>query len=443
MALGNGKLTIKNKNIHPLLPGSILESQLRYQDTMSIPRVALILDIDNTFRMQDGSLEPISRYLAASLYSSHIPLIFSTGLPFLLDRSVYNPVFLSVWERIQSGDLPYASAVYSDVGTSRFILHQDMSGKKKYKPDNLYKNHLVSLGFNRHAIVKHLQILSSQSFFQKYQFHFQDPSGESKFLLGQNSPSEPFKVSAYFFARNPKDSLILRDKIRSLFPNLLVSTGLEINYQSLHPHATPQKYWLDILPLDKHQALYDLRRLLNLSIVIAAGDSPNDETLLIQDEDLRGQPDLLSSALDLSIIVGGAQNFLLQAAKDHLSPIPSLSRITPEFYSIRLPDGRQKFYYLESGNRLGPHSIEYALRIFFEHIINCNHPCSSGSLVSRQITSIKKFYKTAKIYLDYSHFISQSSSVPKQAAAKRLMGQITNPEEIQSSLKKSLKFLYS
>ncbi len=342
--------------------GSEFERMMIAQDQLNIPRTALFFDIDKTFRMKGDVLNDVSRKLAVTAWEANIPIVAVTGVPFHIDRTAeFNPVFNSVEERIAKGDLPYFPVIYTDAGTRRWILNIDQAtGKRHYLEDKVYKQKLIDQGFERTEIVSQLNTLINVSEdFKKVNFRFQRPEDEQTFLNGQETP-EPFKVSGYFNTASSDQALKMQNLLQQMYPNLRVAVGIDMN------DSSNTTYWADILPIDKHEALYELRQFFGIKIAIRAGDSPNDKSMLIEDVNLKDRPDLLKGAVDIAILVGGAENSVKEEIENAIDISNKGKRKTGSYEITTLEDERKKLFYRETAHskRLGPESIVRGLQIF-------------------------------------------------------------------------------
>jgi hydroxymethylpyrimidine pyrophosphatase-like HAD family hydrolase len=305
-----------------------IEKIIAKQDRIGLPRTIIHTDIDNTFIIADGTRRHTSFVLFETLQKHNIPIHAITGAS-----------FSSVLERIKKGELPYSQIISSKVGTERYILIKQY-GNKKYIRDVSWDEKMRQTGYDRKTVVLKLQKLIEKPPSEIIGFTFQNPSEEEEFLKS-GITEQPFKTSCYFFSSDPNEAAI---KIREEFPDCRVVICEEINHNRQIKPGEPKKWCLDILPITKSDAVNSVSDQYQTEINIIAGDSGNDKEMILGEG-------------DISIVVGGAKQELVDALKNALgfTPLKSFTR--------RYESGNQRFFLERSEKRKGPESIVYALRV--------------------------------------------------------------------------------
>jgi hydroxymethylpyrimidine pyrophosphatase-like HAD family hydrolase len=290
-----------------------IEKMMAEQDKMGLPRTMIHTDIDNTFKMADRTRIDTSFALFETLRKHHIPIHAITGAG-----------FSSVLERIEKGELPYFSVISSKVGTERYIL-TEKDGKKEYIRDVSWDEKMRQTGYDRKTVVLKLKNLIEKPPIKITGFTFQNPSEEEEFLKS-GITEQPFKTSCYFFSSDPKKAAI---EIRKKFPDCRVVICEEINHNRQIKPGEPKKWCLDILPITKSDAVNSVSDQYQTEINIIAGDSGNDKEMILSEG-------------DISIVVGGAKQELVDALKNALdfTPLKSFTR--------RYESGKQRFFWKEA-----------------------------------------------------------------------------------------------
>jgi len=147
-----------------------IEKMIAEQDRIGLPRTMIHTDIDNTFKMADGTRRHTSFALFETLQKHNIPIHAITGVS-----------FSSVLERIKKGELPYFQIISSKVGTERYILIEQ-DGSKEYIRDVSWDEKMRQTGYDRKTVVLKLQKLIEKPPIKITGFNFQNPSEEEEFL---------------------------------------------------------------------------------------------------------------------------------------------------------------------------------------------------------------------------------------------------------------------
>jgi hypothetical protein len=207
-------------------PTTIIEKMFAEQDRIGLPRTMIHTDIDNTFKMADGTRIDTSFALFKTLQEHHIPIHAITGAS-----------FSSVLKRIEKGELPYFQIISSKVGTERHILIEQ-DGNKKYIRDVSWDEKMRQTGYDRKTVVLKLQQLIEKPPSGTTGFTFQNPAEEEEFLK-RGITEQPFKASCYFLSYDPTEAAI---EIRKTFPDCRVVICEEINHNRQIKPGEPKKW---------------------------------------------------------------------------------------------------------------------------------------------------------------------------------------------------------
>ncbi len=301
-------------------------------------KAALFTDIDLTFFRQDRA--DASKKLFNDLSAENYPTVAVTG----------NDI-ATIKRKIDSGILPHFPIIVGSAGTEIWVL-QEGAGID-YQKDSYYESTLHEIGFNRDRIATQATTLIEELKTEKPKWflNFQhldptvdptDPNAEKPLAY------QPFKVSFYAYASTPKQLSEIKNRVQAGFPDQKIVIADESNYNGkLKPNEARKKYCIDIVPATKADAVADLAQRSGVNLKVVAGNDVNDA-------------DVLKEVGDISIIVGGSTENLLQTIKE---AIPK-DQTAKHFARIKDEQGNlKKLYYREKDpNKLGPESIQRATR---------------------------------------------------------------------------------
>lgn len=359
---------------------SLFEEMLQRQLAEYHAKTVLFTDIDQTFRMMDGSLQAETFQLFTHLEKVNLPVVAVTGATFSResDATLPTPLKHTLHDRIRSGDLPAFQMILSDLGTRKWLLTHTKRGTLEYQEDVEYRQSLVSTGFNRSQVRDRLQQLSRNlEISQRYHLRFQE-SGD---VNGEVEPEQnfPFKVSAYFESQSAQEAQELLEIINTAFPDTknIICEEKHALLQNQN-RAGKRTYCLDLLALDKGEAVDRVISEFKLTSVIRAGDSGNDVSLLIPTH-THGQ-----TTHHYSIAVGGAEQRLLESIQ-HSFELEELYEGS-EFQLVSPTSDVTSLFYLEPDDRQGPLSLKHALSPALEKNITRD--------TDRKLTNFLKKYPT-------------------------------------------------
>lgn len=298
------------------------------------PFGVLFTDLDDTFYRKDRKEE--SNKLVRMADEKSIPIVIATGNN-----------YKGVLGRIEQGELPYFSVIAGSVGTEIWVLHIDQNGKKHYVKDQEYENTLLKTGFDRRALGKTSfdMIKTFGVDHLDWQFKFQKPDVELAYQKGEKVEIEPFKISFDAFSSGENAPEQIYKEVASRFPGQKVVVCEDSGYKG-KDGETGKKYFIDILPATKADAVNYISHKMQVDIAGVAGDSGNDSTML-------------TGTGNIAFRVGGSKPELNLAIQEAVTT----GKGRGSFRKIENPDGTVKIYYGERGVRLGPESIIYAAQV--------------------------------------------------------------------------------
>ncbi|MFA6963919.1 MAG: HAD family hydrolase [Patescibacteria group bacterium] len=295
--------------------------------------VAVFTDIDDTAFLPS---EPeTTKILFDGAKRENYPIIADTG----------NQIQV-VGERIAKGELPYFQAICSSVGSQIWVLKRE-GDKLFYVPDSKYRERVLATGFNRKEVVETAkeEIDGESASDQELKLQFQWPAEEQAFLDGAPYlENQEFKVSLQFEGNIQKMQSV-RDRFTELFPKFRVSV---CQIQKLD--GGKSLYYVDLLALDKADAINYLVEELDIDSGIVAGDSGNDIPMFENSIDKVAK-----------VKVGGSKPELDEAIDD----IVNKEDVTGagSFKYVPTNQGEHALFYVEKKGRKGPHSVAYAAEV--------------------------------------------------------------------------------
>ena len=323
----------KNKEIPPAYIDSELITMLNNQKKNTGESTAIFTDIDDTAFLPS---EPsATKLLFDQAREQNYPIIADTG----------NQIQV-VERRIANGELPYFQAICSSVGSQIWVLKEE-NGKLCYIPDSKYRERVLATGFDRKIVVNSAkQEIEDQAVSNpELKLQFQWPKEEQEFLDGKPYlKNQEFKVSLQFEG----DSTAMYD-VKNRFQELFAKFRVSV-CQIKKLDENRSFYYMDLLALDKADAINYLVEELDIDSGMVAGDSGNDISMLDESSDKIS-----------SIEVGGSKPELVEAVDEIVNQKDVIGK--GSFKYVPTGKGRFKLFYVEKKGRKGPYSVEYAAEI--------------------------------------------------------------------------------
>lgn len=250
---------------------------------------------------------------------------------------------------IEAGGLEPFAVVIGAAGTD--IANRMPNGS--YQRDEGYRE-LLRGKFDRTAVVGRGAMLVDGFGQSMPDIHlrFQDPENEEGFLAGDAPRSvEEFKVSFDFTTVNTAETLpAVRAAFEATYPNLHVVISEEARYPAGHPEGL-KKFYLDILPATKKDAIVYIMNTYGAELGYFQGDSGNDV------EGIVGTPNNV-----IGVLVAGYRDEAGEAVKATLAGGDARIAMFQRLKNADGSTGNKLVFVDDDPERRGSQSLLYILR---------------------------------------------------------------------------------